>query len=218
MEKDLAISGLAHDLNNLFQTLVAAADRLSEDPSTNDVSQLILRTVERGRRISLGLQGARSPGASFASILDDAITFIQDARPSALWPEIRFERKLNGDVTIRRNWEWERLLINLFLNSARAMPEGGRIEVEAGRKGADFRVAVRDTGTGIAPHLLDRVFQPHISTKPNGGLGLHVVETIVKEDGGRIRAKNRADGPGAEFLISVPIAVAGVAVPLAARA
>ena len=217
MKKDLTVPGLIHDLNNVFQTLVQAADRLSDDPQWIPLSQMILRSVERGQRISLSLQSVESPGAPFESILDDAIAFVEDARPAARCPEIRFLRHVDGEIGLRRNWAWERVLINLFLNSARAMPEGGVIEVEARRSGLDYMIVVRDTGTGIAPELLDELFQPHISTKPDGGLGLHVVETIVEEDGGTVVARNREDGPGAEFLIRVPVEVAGLPRSLAAR-
>ena len=218
MKKDLTVPGLIHDLNNVFQTLVGAADRLSDDPQWNPLAQVILRSVERGQRISLSLQSAESPGAPLESILDDAIAFVEDARPALRCPEIRFQRNVDGEIGLRRNWAWERVLINLFLNSARAMPEGGVIEVEARRAGSDFLIVVRDTGTGIAPELLDELFKPHVSTKPDGGLGLHVVETIVQEDGGTVVAGNREDGPGAEFLITVPVEIAGVSIPLAARA
>jgi signal transduction histidine kinase len=218
MKQDLTVSGLMHDLNNVFQTLVEAADRLSNDPQWSALSQVILRSIERGQRISLSLQSIESPGASFAAILDDAIAFMEDARPATHWPEIRFERNVDAEIELLRNWAWERVLINLFLNAADAMPKGGSIEVEARRSGSDFLIAVRDTGSGIAPQVLGRLFQPHISTKWEGGLGLHVVETIVRQDGGTVRARNRVDGPGAEFLITVPASIAGMPRALAARA
>jgi two-component sensor histidine kinase len=217
MKKDLAVPGLIHDLNNVFQTLVELADRLSDDPQWIALSQVIFRSVERGRRIGLSFQNVESPGASFESILDDAIAFLEDTRPPHC-PQIRFQRTVDGEIGLRRNWAWERVLINLFLNSACAMPEGGTIEVDARRSGSDFLIVVRDTGTGIAPQLLDKLFKPHMSTKSQGGLGLHVVETIVLEDGGTIQARNRENGPGAEFLISVPVAIAGMSITLAARA
>ncbi len=217
MKKDLAVPGLIHDLNSVFQTLIEVADRLSDDPQWTPLSQVILRSVERGRRISLSLQDVESPGAPFESILDDAIAFLEDTRPP-LCPPIRFQCSVEGEIELRRNWAWERVLINLFLNSAYVMPEGGTIEVEARHSGSDFLIVVRDTGTGIAPQLLEKLFKPHMSTKSQGGLGLHVVETIVLEDGGTIQARNREGGPGAEFLISVPVATAGMLTTLAARA
>lgn len=230
MKNDLTIPGLIHDLNNVFQTLVAAADRLSENNPSNPLSQAILRNVERGMRISLSLQSVESPGAPFAAILEEAISFVEDLRLVTQGPEIRFQRNVSGTIELRRNWAWERVLINLFLNSAQAMPEGGTIAVEARRCGPDFLIVVRDTGTGIAPHLVNRLFQPHVSTKlrnstvgnlrlrhHQSGLGLHVVETIVQENGGTVHAYNRADGPGAEFVISVPLAVAAIPLSNAAR-
>jgi len=230
MKKDLTIPGLIHDLNNVFQTLVAAADRLSENNPSSPLSKAVLRSVERGIRICLSLQSVESPGAPFASILEDAISFVEDARLVTQGPEIHFQRNVAGKIELRRNWAWERVLINLFLNSAQAMPAGGTIAVEARRCGPDFLIVIRDTGTGIAPHLVDQLFQPHVSTKPRnssngtipfrhhqGGLGLHVVETIVQEDGGTVRAHNRSDGPGAEIVISVPLAIAALPLSRVAR-
>jgi signal transduction histidine kinase len=79
---------------------------------------------------------------------------------------------------------------------------------------------VRDTGSGIAPEILERLFEPYVSTKPlgstksagsarlakksTGGLGLHVVHTIVRQNGGTVRGANRTNSPGAEFVITVP--------------
>ena len=218
MKKDNLLRGLVHDLNNVFQTLLHAAEHLSEDPESVPLADVILRSVERGQRIGLSLQNVENPGAPFRSILNDAISFVEDARLITRGPEIRFEEKVDGEMELRRNWAWERVLINLFLNSSRAMPHGGTIEVEARCVESDFVIVVRDTGTGIEPEILGELFSPHISTKPQGGLGLHVVETIVHENGGTVQARNRVDGPGAEFSIPVPMAIAGMRQPIAARA
>jgi signal transduction histidine kinase len=86
----------------------------------------------------------------------------------------------------------------------RAMPEGGTIYVSARQNHGHAEIVVRDEGEGIAPEILADLFRPHVSTKARGGLGLHIVETIVKQDDGQVRAANRADGRGAEFIITLP--------------
>jgi signal transduction histidine kinase len=206
MNEAPALPGLLHDLNNTFQTLVAAADLLSEDPRWQPVSAAILRSVERGRHVVLTLQSGRGGALPFRTILESAIAFVEDARLVTRGPEIRFECHTEGDIELPGNWAWERVLINLFLNSMRAMPQGGSIEVDAQRAGAEIRIAVRDSGSGIPAHVLEHLFEPGVSTSNTSGLGLHVVKSIVEEYGGSVRAANRGDGPGAEFSISIPAA------------
>jgi signal transduction histidine kinase len=208
--EDLALPGLIHDLNNVFQTLVDSADLLSQDAKWKPISAAILRSVERGRRITTSLEAGHTIGAGLDHILDDAIAFVEDALLTGRGPGILFVRNVEPGIELSGHWAWERVLINLFLNAMRAMPNGGTIHVEARRRDEEIHIAVRDTGSGIAPEILDRLFEPYISTKPSGsaaparGLGLHVVQTIVRQDGGNVRAANRTDGPGAEFLIAVP--------------
>jgi signal transduction histidine kinase len=213
-QEDLALPGLVHDLNNIFQTLVDSADLLSEDASWKALSAAILRSVERGRRITASLQAGHGADArfdhSFDHILDDAIAFVEDALLVGRRPHILFVRDVEPGLLLSAHWAWERVLINLFLNAMRAMPEGGTIHVEARRRGEEIHIAVRDSGSGIAPEILGRLFEPYVSTKHSscaktaGGLGLHVVQTIVHQDGGTVHAANRTDSPGAEFLITVP--------------
>jgi signal transduction histidine kinase len=205
-KQDLALPGLLHDLNNIFQTLVDAADLLSEDPHWAPLSAAILRSVERGRRVSFSLQAGRSSGVAFETILENAIAFVEDALLAGRGPAIQFACDIESGIELPGNWAWERVLINLFLNSMRAMPQGGTIQVQARRRGkqGQIQIVVRDTGYGIAAEVLGRLFEPHISTKSAGGLGLHVVRTIVHQDGGTVSGANRKDGPGAEFTITVP--------------
>jgi signal transduction histidine kinase len=204
--QDLTLSGLVHDLNNVFQTLVDVADLLADDPRWSRLSAAVLRSVERGRRITASLGAAGSPGAPFETILDDAIAFVEDSMLAGGGPAVQFACEVEPGLELKRNWAWERVLINLFLNARHAMPQGGTIQVRAFRQNGEIHILVRDSPCGIPPEILDRIFEPHVSTKSAGGLGLHVVETIVREEGGEVRAANRTDGPGAEFAIAIPAA------------
>ena len=97
------------------------------------------------------------------------------------------------------------VLVNLFINALDAMPNGGRIDVELGRaEGGGVRLTVSDTGGGIPPELVDRLFHPFTTTKANGtGLGLSISARILEEHGGSITADNRPEG-GARFTITLP--------------
>jgi len=203
LERDLTVPGLIHDLNNVFQTLVDAADLLSADPRWSPISAALLRSVERGKHIAASLQ-AGGTGASLDRILTDAITFVQDAKMMGGQKlTARFECDIEPGIVLRSNWAWERVFINLFLNSLRAMPEGGTLRVRARRSAGNLEIRVTDEGSGIPSHILESLFEPHVSASASSGLGLHIVETIVKQDGGEVRARNLPEG-GAEFLITLP--------------
>src|SRR5512135_3611718 len=188
--EDLTLSGLVHDLNNVFQTLVDAADLLSGDPRYAKLSAAILRSVERGKNIAAGIQAGSGAGTPFEQILANAIGFIEDSVAAGRGPEIGFACAVEPGIQLGGHWAWERVLINLFLNAVRAMPAGGTIYVRARRMPGQIEIVVRDEGSGIAPEVLDHLFLPHVSTG-SSGLGLHIVETIVKQDGGSVCAANR---------------------------
>jgi signal transduction histidine kinase len=201
---DLTLPCLVHDLNNVFQTLVEAADLLSIDPRWAPVSAVILRSIERGKGITDSIQQVEQLPAPFETILENAIAFAEDSLIGGRGPEFRFVREVEPGIELRRTWAWERVLINLFSNAMRAMPDGGTIYVSARKVSGRAEIIVRDEGGGIAPEILADLFRPHVSTKTKGGLGLHIVETIVNQDDGQVRASNRADGRGAEFMITLP--------------
>jgi signal transduction histidine kinase len=83
------------------------------------------------------------------------------------------------------------------------MPEGGIISDAGSRRNGRIQIVVADEGCGIPPELLANLFQANVSTKSAGGLGLHIVQTIAKQQDSEVRAANR-DGGGAEFTISIP--------------
>jgi len=106
----------------------------------------------------------------------------------------------------------QQVIANLILNALDAMStlpvSERRVAVATKRDSAnDVRITVRDRGTGIPADALDKVFQPFYTSKAEGmGLGLSITRTIVESHGGRIWAENSADGGGAVFNITLPVA------------
>ena len=97
------------------------------------------------------------------------------------------------------------VLLNLMLNGFQAMPHGGTLTLEAKTLNSNVLIAVTDTGTGIAPENLSRIFEPYFTTKAKGtGLGLAISRRIIEAHGGTIIAVNQASG-GCRFEISLPL-------------
>ncbi len=97
-----------------------------------------------------------------------------------------------------------RALINLMLNAVDALPEGGRLTIEAGSVDGRFVWTVADDGPGIPVEIADRLFDPFVTTKATGtGLGLSIVERIAAAHGGTIAVESSAEG-GATFRLAIP--------------
>ena len=101
------------------------------------------------------------------------------------------------------------VFVNLLLNAIEAMPAGGTLDVsidESSARGNDCRVVFADSGPGIPPHVIERIFEPFVSGKKNGtGLGLAVSRRLVQEQGGQLSAVNGPAG-GAVLTVDLPTA------------
>lgn len=202
--QNLTLSGLVHDLNNVFQTLVDAADLLQSDPDWQAVAATILRNVEHGQRLVQSVSRATGDTCDLKLVAGSAIDLARDFLNAAHAAEINFQQDIGDDLRLRGTAvSWERVLVNLLLNSAQAMPHGGEVRVAGARLAKGIRITITDDGSGIASDILPRIFDPHFSTKPaNSGLGLQIVRSLVQQNGGTVEAANRPSG-GAEFVITM---------------
>ena len=110
----------------------------------------------------------------------------------------------------------DRAMANLVNNAIKFTPSGGAVRISAVRTDGEVEIAVEDTGPGIPPELLERLFIRYgkeCSSDQSTGLGLFIAKTIVDAHGGRIIAESRTDRPGARFRIFLPAGEASGSVP-----
>jgi signal transduction histidine kinase len=107
------------------------------------------------------------------------------------------------------------VLSNLLTNAAKYSDTGSRITVTSAREGSMVRVVVKDEGIGIAPGMLDSIFdafvqQPHALDRASGGLGLGlaIVRSLVEAHGGTVRAASAGPNRGSELIVTIPAAAA----------
>lgn len=215
-------AGIAHELNTPLTVLKGLVEKLSADPQAGlprAQAALMLRVVGRLERLGESLldfarvRPPRTRPTTLRSVVEEALTLVRldrelsaaelvNAVPDHLVLECDADRMLQVFVNLVRN----------AADAVRSLPAGaGRVVVEADsalREGRTWVSAtVVDNGPGIDPDLLKRLFEPFASTRLDShgtGLGLAVAEGIVREHGGLILARNRADQPGAIFEVILP--------------
>ncbi len=207
---------IVHDFNNLLMVMDGYARMLLEEPglsaAARESAEEIVRAVERGGLLTRQVlefsrkpTGAREPfdvkrqieklRPVLERLLGDSVTLEVQVPEFALW------------VLAERD-QMEQVLLNLVVNAHDAMPLGGRICLAAGREDDTIWLRVTDSGEGIAPEVLPRVFEAFFTTKESGkgtGLGLAMVRETVEAWNGTIEVRS-VQGEGAEFEIRLAAA------------
>lgn len=199
----LTHESLIHDLNNVFETITEAAELLHGDKHWKPLAATLHRSVARGKRL-LGALPDGTPRMNV--IIEDAIQSVTDYCAASRRPRMRFVRQIPDDFQLPGSAkDWERVFVNLFLNSVQMMQKPGRIDISAQRNPSEAVITISDNGPGIPEEILPHIFKAKVSTKVKSdgrsGLGLTIVSSIVKKHAGRVQASNRERGTGAVFQI-----------------
>lgn len=211
---------IAHEFKNPLTPIKLSAERLRKKhaegaPDFNEVFDECSRTIVQeadGLRMLVDefADFARMPAAKpapqpLAPVIESAALLYCVAHK-----DIVIQRDLAPELpaVLIDQEQMKRVFINLFENAVEAMAGKGTIRIGARAAGpASVRIEVSDEGTGIAPEDVPRLFQPDFSRKKKkSGLGLAIVQRIVKDHGGSISVEQNAPR-GAKFIIDVPIAL-----------
>jgi two-component system cell cycle sensor histidine kinase/response regulator CckA len=221
--------GIAHDFNNVLSAIMMANDFLLNahkptDPSFQDIMQIKQNATRAATLVRQLLafsrrQTLRPQVLALGDALSDLTMLLRRLIGEKVKLDLVHGRDLwpvKVDVS-----QFEQVIVNLAVNARDAMPDGGKLTVRTanvtteesghlaykGMPAADYvRIDISDTGTGIPPEIVDKIFEPFFSTKEVGkgtGLGLSTVYGIVKQTGGFIYVDSEA-GKGTSFRIFLP--------------
>lgn len=204
-----AIHEAGNPLSIVRNYLEVLRSRLGEGHAVQDELNLIRDEIDRVGTILLRLRGDEREEASETVALDAVISDVGRLFEQSLFAahRVTLQRRANaaGQIALQPV-ELKQILVNLLKNAVEAMPNGGQVEIESSgpvmvQKRAYTSVIVRDNGPGIPPELLDRLFEPVVSTKGGAGLGLSVVRRLVEGMGGVVKCRSDSGGTTFELLL-----------------
>ncbi len=206
-------ASLAHEINNPLQSVVGCLDLIREGMAEGeDVTpylDIAQDEVLRVARIVNRMRDLHRPPSEKRTLTDinelvTQVLNLSKKRFQELGVEVVWEPASNLPAISVIADQIKQVVLNLVLNALDAMPEGGMLWVRTSLAG-EVRIEVADTGMGIAPEVLEHIFEPFYSTKPDGmGVGLSTSRTIIERHGGRIWVQSEP-GKGSRFTIALPL-------------
>jgi len=223
--------GIAHDFNNILGIIIGNTELAMDDvpewnPARHNLQEVHKACIRARDVIRQILTFSRQAGpqlkpVKISPIITESLKLIRSSIPSTI--EIRQNISNERDTVNANPTQINQILLNLCVNAAHAMEEkGGIIEVNLENvtlheesampspeleTGVYVKLTVRDTGRGIEPGSLDRIFDPYFTTKEVGkgtGMGLAVAHAIVKNHGGVITVASKID-EGTTFQVFLPV-------------
>jgi two-component system, NtrC family, sensor kinase len=210
-------AGIAHEIKNPLTGIAAAITVIKDDFSPEDSRVSIINEVlEQVSRLDKTVNDLLFFGKP--TVAEPACTDMN----AALKKILVFAAQHSGGKNIEKNLELadnlppvyvdpkqlQQVFLNLFLNAVQAMQGGGILTVQSSLAQLDgvevVRVRVTDTGQGIPPQILDKIFTPFFTTKAQGtGLGLAISHRLIEQQGGRLSVVSE-DGKGTTFTVELP--------------
>lgn len=208
------VAGIAHEINNPLTGILTyssmAEERDDIDPQLRQDLQTITHETQRCAEIVRGLLdfGRESiphkKCTNMDNLIDKTLSLVQN---QVIYQDIQINRNYAEEMPqleVDPN-QLEQVFMNMFLNAAHAMPEGGELNIDTWQERDKLVIAISDSGSGISAENMAKIFDPFFSTKDQQGtgLGLSVSYGIVKNHGGTIEVES-TEGEGTRFLISLP--------------
>jgi signal transduction histidine kinase/ActR/RegA family two-component response regulator len=223
--KDEFLATLSHELRTPLNAIVGWAHVLRGGPLDKAVVARAVDTIDRNARaqtqlisdildVSRIVTGKLRLSVGPVELPMAVEAALEAARPAAAAKDIRLEAEVDPDAGLVSGDadRLQQVVANLVANAVKYTPKGGRVKVAARRLESQAEIVVEDTGVGIAPEFLPRLFerfrQPDSSTtRPHGGIGfgLAIVRHLVELHGGRVEAASRGRGQGATFRVVLPL-------------
>jgi signal transduction histidine kinase len=209
-------AGIAHEINNPLAGILLFSTNLSkkvppEGPLKEGLDIIVRETVRCKSIIQELLEFSRDREPRMVptdvnDVIEKALTILEN---EFRLQHIELQKQLAADIEPIRldSNQIEQVMVNILLNAVHATPAKGTIIVQSKMRpdANQVRVVISDTGCGIAPENLSKIFEPFFSTKEKGtGLGLAVSYGIVKNHGGHIRVDSQP-GEGTRFTIDFPV-------------
>ena len=223
------VGGIAHDFNNFLTAINIYNELLTTSLGSNVPAQQLLREIKEATERSASLTrqllafGQKQPQAPQRLSVNEVVQIAERLLRRVIGGDVDLKTSLAPelDAVTADPEQLERVLLNLVVNARHAMPQGGAITIASANASIDESdegrslppgryvvLSVTDTGSGMSPEVRRRVFDPYFTTKAPGqgtGLGLAVVQSIIKQLKGRIEVDSEP-GRGACFRIYLPSA------------
>ncbi len=221
------VSGVAHELNNPLASVMAFAQLLLAAPADSapdrEAIDAINQEAKRAAKIVSNLltfARQHQPERTIADLNRVVQDTLELRRYALRTAQVEIDANLDPELplTWADSFQLQQVVLNLLTNAEHALANWSgekRIVVTTARRGEQLVVSVADSGPGVSPENLSRIFNPFFTTKPVGegtGLGLSISDGIVREHGGRIRVDSQP-GRGATFEIELPHAMPPASTP-----